>query len=249
MRTVISLCLLFCATLSAQNLRTFTSTDGQTIEASVVNYDPNNGKVVIRRVDNHKFTVPYDRFSKEDQAYLDDWREEYDRSFAKLNFMGIQVRTSRVAFVIDKSGSMSGDQWEKLVYTLEPIINGLYEPSDFNIIAFGSSPEPFRKTMVEATSTSKLEAINWLNGVDPSGGTNVISALETAFNDPELETIILLTDGYPNSAPESIYAQVDEWQRKRKKSVVIHAVSYQSTRGKDFLRELAKRNGGRFTTR
>lgn len=246
---IIFLCLLVGATLIADEVRTFTSTDGQKIEASVVNYNPADGKVVIRRADNQKFTVSYERFSKEDQDYLDRWREEYDRSFAKLNFMGIQVRTSRVVFLLDKSGSMDGRRWEKLVTNMEPIIMDLYHPSDFNIIAFGSTNEAFKPSMAVASDKNKREAVLWLKGVYPSGGTNTLGALQEAFSDPKMETIILLSDGYPSSEPGAIYHQVGQWQAERDQPVVIHTVSYMSDSGKEFLRELAKRNAGQSATR
>lgn len=241
--------LVFAATVHADELRDFTSTDGQTIRASVVNYNPADGKVVIRREDNRKFIVPFDRFSPEDQAYLSAWREEYDRSFVSLDFMGLKVRSSRVAFVIDQSGSMRGQRWEKLRRNLEVIINDLEMPSDFNIITFNSGATAFRPKALPATDSNKQQAITWLHTQYPDGGTYVGQALKMAMADPQLETIILLTDGYPSDNVGNIFRNVSQQQSQRDRPVSIYTVSYQTDKGVDFLKELAKQHQGQFIRR
>ncbi len=50
--------------------RTWTSTDGRTLEGELVEYDPESGKVRIRRADGREFTLPKDRFSAEDGEFL-----------------------------------------------------------------------------------------------------------------------------------------------------------------------------------
>jgi len=230
--------------------RTFTSTDGREIEAEVVNYNPADGKVVIRLVDNRKFTVPFDRFSEADQEYLTTWRDEYDRSFVSLEFMTLRVRSSRVAFVIDKSGSMTGARWDKVVRNLEAVIGDLETPSDFNIITFGSSVSSFRDDLAPVNEANKIAAINWVQSQYPAGGTATGSALRRAFESDEVETVILLSDGYPSGSGAGIIADVKQWQARRENPVTIHTISYQAgDRGSEFMRDLAEANEGKFIRR
>ena len=65
--------LIACALLPlgaiAQDVREFTSSDGVTIKASLVSFE--DGKVTIRLAkDGKTYTVPLERFSAEDQAFL-----------------------------------------------------------------------------------------------------------------------------------------------------------------------------------
>ncbi|MEO0795953.1 MAG: VWA domain-containing protein [Verrucomicrobiota bacterium] len=246
---IIAFFILLAVPLLGQEIRTFTSSDGRTIRASLVNYNPADGKVVIRREDNHTVTVNFDRFSAEDQAYLQKWRNEYDRGFVQFEFMGIRVRSSRIVFVIDKSGSMEGRRWEKLLHNLEDVIDNIEMPSDFNVILFSNGSTSLKPTIQPATKAFKAEAISWLNRQGPEGGTYVSGALENAFQDPDVETIVLLSDGAPSRSPDFIFGMVETMQLNREKPVVIHTVSYQATHGKEFLRELAKRNQGKFAAR
>lgn len=233
----------------AAEYRTFTSTDGQAINATVINFNPADGKVEIMREDNRKFTIPYERFSEKDQAYLTQWRDEYDRSFVSLDFMGISVKSSRVIFVIDISGSMEGKRWKKLELNLEKVIRAIEMPSDFNIITFGSAVHQFKEDMIPANKRNQAAAIEWLEEQRPSGSTNTKDALKKAFESESVETIVLLSDGLPTDDTYGIYNSVSTLQREREKPVTIHAISYQSHRGADFMKELAARNNGRFIRR
>ncbi len=72
------ICLLFvgCVCVSARaddNYRTFTSTDGRTIEAKLVRYDDKKGEVFIERADKMRMWVKPDSFSNTDQNYVHEW--------------------------------------------------------------------------------------------------------------------------------------------------------------------------------
>ncbi len=249
-RFFLLLCLGCLSARAEPEYREFTSTDGQSIKAVVVNYDPGNGQVVIRREDGRKFTVPFDRFSADDQAYLTHWRDEYDRSFYSLDFMGIRAESSRIVFVIDESGSMNRGRWDKLIRTLKPVFDAMEPPLDFNIIVFGSYSTLYKEGgLIPATKRNVFDAYNWLQYRSPDGGTDTKDALDEAFAMKEVETIILLSDGYPAGGPDSVLYYVHDLQRLREKRVVIHTISYQSDQGAEFLKELAEQNGGRFARR
>ena len=70
MRKLFCLFGLFTVTLTAKEpIRTWTNTDGQTIEARFI--DENKDTVRIRRTDGRVFNIPLDNLSEEDQKYVE----------------------------------------------------------------------------------------------------------------------------------------------------------------------------------
>lgn len=54
-------------------LRTFTASDGRSLEARILHYDNHSGKVQIERADKKKITVPATAFTDKDRAYIKSW--------------------------------------------------------------------------------------------------------------------------------------------------------------------------------
>lgn len=242
------LCLLAVSFLWADDIRTFTSIDGQKIEATVVNYNPADGQVVIRRSDNQKFTVPYDRFSAEDQAYLDAWREEYDRSFVFVDMMGVRVRSSRIFFLIDQSAGLDGADWNRFIKIIEPIILNLKETTDFNVAGVGTSY--FHKSLLPANTKNKLEAINWLKERGSLPDSSVFRALDTAYNHSQADAVVIITDGVQVSNQSKLLEAVTKWNADRETPLAIYVITLNSNGGDDdILRELAELTGGEFARR
>ena len=65
--SIIVLAYFFTAVTSLAAMRTWTSTNGQTIEAEYVRHSV--GKIVLKRADGKEIAVPASYLSKEDQAY------------------------------------------------------------------------------------------------------------------------------------------------------------------------------------
>jgi len=223
---------------AADELRTFTSTDGQQIEATVVNYNPADGTVVIRRSEGRKFTVPYDRFSPEDQAYLDAWREEYDRSFSKVEIFGIKQNTSRVLFLV---GISSPDYWHQFKPKMKRTIEDMRAPTDFNLA-----------TTVGATLFDELQPINeqtkfranrWLENHKFSMSLNP-SEIYDAVSNEKLESLYLITD---KTITSSVVLNVRKLQKQRDVPIVIHTIQMEESFGSyHAMRDLAKENGGTY---
>ena len=106
-------------------------------------------------------------------------------------------------FLVDQSGSMSGDPMKVVIESMLIFIQSLPKDSYFQIIGFGSDFEKYNKSPVEyneknikviAKKIKKLQA--------DKGGTNIISPLNDIFNNKKeyekiklSKNIILLTDG------------------------------------------------------
>lgn len=70
-KLVLSATLLVLSGASpAAHARTWTSAEGQSIEAELVDHDSSARKVTIRRSDGREFILPVDRLSEKDRSYL-----------------------------------------------------------------------------------------------------------------------------------------------------------------------------------
>ncbi|MEW6006574.1 MAG: VIT domain-containing protein, partial [bacterium] len=104
-----------------------------------------------------------------------------------------------ITFVIDTSGSMSGNKIEQAKSSLQFFLNSLKEGDRFNIIRFSSDVEPLFKEIGEASLENKEKARDFIKNIKASGGTNINDALLSSFIKQEKRPhiILFLTDGLP----------------------------------------------------
>ncbi|MEM9178461.1 MAG: marine proteobacterial sortase target protein [Pseudomonadota bacterium] len=105
-----------------------------------------------------------------------------------------------ITFVIDTSGSMGGASIRQARQSLSLAVARLNETDVFNIIEFDNSTRTLFNAPRPATAQHKRIAVNWIEGLKASGGTQMLPALETALRDSHEETgrlkqVIFLTDG------------------------------------------------------
>ncbi len=194
-----------------------------------------------------------------------------------VSYHGIRTKSKNLAFVIDRSGSMSAKVTSRaddyagegavvkddtrlgfVKAELIRVINGLPPDTIFNVIAFDTVVTPWRKQQTRATRMEKDQAIGWVNGLTPTGGTNIYDALIEGFGrmnpggNPNTEyaeggpdTIFLLSDGMPGSGTitntKDILTAIASLNRIRQ--VTIHTFGV----GKGcegFLKPLAEQNNG-----
>lgn len=168
----------------------------------------------------------------------------------KVDVRKEDVQPKDVVFVLDTSGSMSGQKLEQAKKALNFCVNSLDHRDRFNIIAFSSDIRPWQPGLEAATTTMMRQANDYIDELQATGGTNINGALQTALKSlagadrTRPKTIIFLTDGLPTVGEtdnDSILAHV-------------HTSNTQSTRvfcfgvGADynahFLDKLANANNG-----
>lgn len=185
-------------------------------------------------------------------------------------FYGIRIVSKRILFVIDISGSMNqpatgGGNRTKLEVAkneLERAILGLPEGAAFNIIFYHHEVSVWRRGMIEADGRDRRRAVEFVQGIEGDGNTNIHDALERAFHlvgmgatDKEYEvgadTIFFLSDGLPNRGkivdPNGILAEVKRWNSLRR--VKIHTVGVGPDHDAAFMRALAASSGGEYVSR
>merc|ERR1712038_1391374 len=128
----------------------------------------------------------------------------------------LPVLPKHVIFVLDVSGSMDGEKISQLKDAMFTILDDMTEKDYFNIITFSSGTEHWSPAAseyseevhaIQATKENRDDAIEFVRGLDASGGTNINDALLEGLRSASLVTrnedlprdlqssIVFLSDG------------------------------------------------------
>jgi Ca-activated chloride channel family protein len=106
-----------------------------------------------------------------------------------------------VTFVLDVSGSMSGQKIEQARAAGKQLLRTLSSADRFRLIDFSSDVRTFRDDFSSATPENIRAATRYLDELDAEGSTNISGALEEALSarvqSGRLPIILFLTDGQP----------------------------------------------------
>jgi Ca-activated chloride channel family protein len=106
-----------------------------------------------------------------------------------------------LTFVVDVSGSMSGQKIEQARAAGKQILNTLSPMDRFRLIDFSSDVRTFRDGFSPATRENLRAAERYLDQLDAQGSTNISGALDEALSATtqpgRLPIILFLTDGQP----------------------------------------------------
>jgi len=170
------------------------------------------------------------------------------------SYYDIPIVSSRVAFLVDTSGSMllpiatdkKVSRLDGAKQQLASVIEALPADCHVNLVHYSAKVEEVWEQLRPANSDNKQEILKQVKRLVAEGGTNIFDALELAYKDPEVDTIYLLTDGEPTAgrliAPEDILDEVLRWNRQRQ--IVIHCVSIGTDA--ELLKRLAQESGGTY---
>lgn len=167
------------------------------------------------------------------------------------SYWNIPVRSDRVAFVVDVSGSMNqpfgtggGTRLDESKRQLERVLAMLPPKAKVNLVAFSTKIDSLASKLVPLDGKQKKAAEAFVAALEARLATDVCGGLERAFADPEVDTIFLLTDGQPSAGrivePQALAKEVRAWNLGR--GVRIHTIAL----GGDskFLEQLAAESGG-----
>jgi len=101
-----------------------------------------------------------------------------------------------VVYILDISGSMSS-RIDRAEQELRRALNGLRPDETFNIVVFSDEARSFDSGMAPATPDLVRRATDFLDSLRVDGGTNLESALMRALTLPDVNEVVLLTDGVP----------------------------------------------------
>lgn len=147
----------------------------------------------------------------------------------------------RIVFVVDRSGSMS-DTFDAVRKELKRSVGSLMRGQRFHVIFFSQGPaiENPPKKLVNAVPSYKAEFYEFLDQVEPGGGTQPEGAMRRAVElEPEL--IYMLTDGLFDA---SLLVKLREWNSG--KDIKISTIAYVSDEGRPLLEQIAREHNGQF---
>ncbi|MBX9788484.1 MAG: VWA domain-containing protein [Pirellulales bacterium] len=191
-------------------------------------YSPTH-TVDIQRPDAKHAVV---RFKAENQVPSSDFRLLYDVGAGQVGMSLVSYRPSEgdegfflllaspeikaatsehasktVVFVVDRSGSMSGEKIEQAKGALRFVLNNLREGDLFNIVAYDSEIQSFRPELQKFDAETRQAALGFVEGLYAGGSTNIEGALATALGqlqDSSRPTYVLfLTDGLPTAGEQN----------------------------------------------
>ncbi len=103
-------------------------------------------------------------------------------------------------FIVDVSGSMAGFPIELSKKLMRNLLVNLRPEDRFNVLLFASASAVLSEHSLSATPEEIEKAVNFLDNHNAGGGTELLSALERAYQLPRKEgvsrTVVVVTDGY-----------------------------------------------------
>lgn len=146
---------------------------------------------------------------------------------------------SRIVFVLDRSGSMSGQPLELAKKGLLACLNRLSESDLFNLVAFDNVVSSFTPAMIPGGADELRMAENFLDGIQARGGTEIRAALEVAADTfgSEKGEIFLITDG-------QVYGTEDIIRRLSSLGQRVHTLGIGSASQDRFLSQVSRQTGG-----
>lgn len=191
--------------------------------------------------------VPADALAKKKPA-------EGKAEHKTVTYYDIPLVSHRVSFVVDTSGSMDAkigtdrkrSRLDEAKRQLRRVVSEIPRTTQFNVVFFSSRARQVFKVITNATEASRKSALETVEGLKAGGGTNIFEALERAFDDQDIDTVYLLSDGYPSAGKiqdaSALADEVARWNRTRQ--VRIHCIAIGSNSA--FLRRLAEESGGTY---
>jgi Ca-activated chloride channel family protein len=115
-----------------------------------------------------------------------------------------------VVFVLDTSGSMSGDKIDQARSALNYCIEQLDERDRFSIVRFSTGYDVLWPQVKGASKEHRAEAREWVSQFSAAGGTNIADTLEHVVSMQPITTemrpfvVVFLTDGRGNRGTNEI---------------------------------------------
>ena len=157
-----------------------------------------------------------------------------------------QMINRETIFVIDTSGSMSGESMRQAKEALDFALSTLQSGDKFNVIEFNSTTSKLFNSARDVNKSNLSQAISFVAGLEADGGTEMFSAIEASLDgidDHQLvRQVIFLTDGAISNEAE-LFSLIDE----RLGDSRLYTVGIGSAPNSYFMKKAARFGRGTFT--
>jgi Ca-activated chloride channel homolog len=159
------------------------------------------------------------------------------------------VIPKRMIYVIDRSGSMAGEKMEQARAALRFAVNSMRPEDSFNIVDYGTTVESLDDSAAPVTAQTRARALDYIEGLTATGGTNIEGALLAAMSmlgteDGAAQMLVFLTDGRPTIGQTDIDRLVADVTGANTTSVRLFAFGVGHEVNTHLLDRLAGDNGG-----
>ena len=176
------------------------------------------GKAQVRlspedRIPNKDFVLRYKVAGRRMKTALATHKDKSGGYFTLMiqppvDLSEIPAPPREMIFVLDCSGSMSGDPLAAAKRAMRACLRRMRPTDTFNIIRFSDNASQMGPRPVPATHGNVARGITYLNGLNSTGGTMMIEGIRAALDfphDPERFRIVsFMTDGYIGNDREII---------------------------------------------
>lgn len=157
------------------------------------------------------------------------------------SFFGLEAKGGKFVYVVDRSGSMSGQPLLAAKGELTRSIMSLDDRVEFFVFFYNTDPTPMPGSdLVKASSRNVTEALNWIENVSAAGGTDPLSTMKLALS-LRPDAIWLLSDGQFDAQSAETIARDNPGGR-----VTIHTIAFFNRAGEAVLQKIAAENGGKY---
>ena len=159
-----------------------------------------------------------------------------------------QRRDRETIFVIDNSGSMSGESMDQAKQGLLLALDRLAPTDEFNVIRFDDTMDILFTTAVAANEQNLARAKRFVSNLEANGGTEMLPALRAALvdndksNTEEVRQVVFITDGSIGNEDELFSAITGGLGRSR-----LFTVGIGSAPNAYFMTRAARQGRGAFT--
>jgi len=140
----------------------------------------------------------------------------------------LPVLSDHLTFLIDLSGSIwreradGKSRKERVDEKLREALGRLHEDARFNVVPFTSTPIPWKERLMKASRRNVSGALRFFDELRVSGSGNIFDAVQLALCDPELDTLVLLTDGAPTGGRRHRLELILPWLLRQNESRGVH---------------------------
>lgn len=122
-------------------------------------------------------------------------------------FQGVEIVSGRVCFVLDRSGSMAdpmkGDAdgrtcWQYVTAELAKTLDALPDGTKVNVVTFNNVPTVAARAPRTLGKKSRAALSRFATKQSAGGRGDLLAAMMLALSMPEIDTVILLSDGTPS---------------------------------------------------
>ncbi|MCK4717393.1 MAG: VWA domain-containing protein, partial [Thermoplasmata archaeon] len=163
--------------------------------------------------------------------------------------LGGEAMPKDIIFVLDRSGSMSGEKIEQLKQAFAEIVDQLLPEDRFNIVLFDSAISQYSTELIGVSQENKSDAVDYINEIMAGGSTNINDAMLTALDmfetsETTVPIIVMLTDGLPTAGTTNTEAIRENVLDANTASVAIFSLGFGYNLDFDFLKAMSLENNG-----